>query len=142
MLRRVLAVVVDFFVVNTVWGAVGTFAASRDHPEYSYAGILLYLVAIDLPLTAFFGLSAGRAAAGIRVLRVSDGHAPGVARAGLRIAIVTLTGVVGLLYWTFAMSLGHFFDTSLGRFRLWWDAAAGTALVRAGRTVESEFTRR
>lgn len=142
MLRRVLAVVVDFFVVYAVWAAVGIFVAARDHPEYSSAGILLYLVAIDLPLTTFFGLSVGRAVAGIRVLRVSDGHAPGLARAGLRIAIVTLTGVVGLLYWSLALSLNHYFDIGLGRFRLWWDAAAGTALVRVGGTVESELARR
>jgi hypothetical protein len=55
MLRRVLAVVVDFFVVYAVWAAVGIFAAGRDHPEFSSARILLYLAAVDLPLTAFFG---------------------------------------------------------------------------------------
>jgi hypothetical protein len=43
---------------------------------------------------------------------------------------VTVTGVFGLLYWNVAMGLNHYFELDLGRFRLWWDAAAGTAVVR------------
>jgi hypothetical protein len=130
MLRRVLAVVVDFLVVYALWVVVGIFTVARGHPEYSSAGIVLYLAAIDLPLTAVFGLSPGRAVAGIRVLRVSDGRAPGFARAALRIAIVTVTGVFGLLYWSLATGINHYFAADLGRFRLWWDAAAGTAVMR------------
>ena len=132
MLRRVLAVVVDFFVLYGVWAALGISGAGRNYPDWSGLGIiLLFFVLIDLPLTALFGLSAGRAVAGIRVLRVADGRPPGWVRAALRIALVIVTSPVGLLYWTAETEWLHIFGGKTSHHpRFWWDAAAGTALVR------------
>ena len=142
MLSRVVALTVDFFVIYAVWTVVGIVLAQSDLPQYSSAGIALYLLVIDVPLTALFGASAGRFLAGIRVLRTADGRPPGWARAFLRVALVAATGPVGLGYWLVA----SFFGIRLGGSRLWWDVAAGTALVRRARNVatpvESEATRR
>lgn len=92
MLRRVLAVVVDFLVLYAVWVAVGLTVVSFRLPVNPGVGLPMVLVAVDLPLTAAFGLSIGRAVAGIRVIRLSDGQAPGLLRAALRIGLVLLTG--------------------------------------------------
>ena len=146
MLRRVFAVVVDFLVLYAVVLTVGLSVAGLGHPEFAFLGPVIFVVAIDLPLTALAGLSAGRWAAGIRVVRQSDGRAPGWTLALVRIALVVSTGIVGILYWNFAYYAAHFWGAELGPLRLWWDAAAGTELVRAPRgvaaPVESNFTRR
>lgn len=133
MLRRVAAVVVDFLFIYAFWVAFGLLMVAMSLPSYAWLGVAVYLIAIDLPLTARFGLSLGRAATGIRVIRLSDGQAPGWRRAALRIALVVVTGAPGLLIWNLALGGAHFLGANLGPFRLWWDAAAGTALVRSTR---------
>lgn len=134
MLRRVAAVVVDFLFIYALWLAFGLLMVAISRPSYAGLGVAVYLLAIDLPLTARFGLSPGRVATGVRVIRLSDGQAPGWRRAALRIALVVVTGVPGLLIWNLALGGAHFLGLSLGPFRLWWDAAAGTALVRSTRS--------
>ena len=133
MVRRVLAVVVDFLVLYAVWIAAGLTIVDLRIPVTPGVGVPLMLVAIDLPLTAAFGLSVGRAVAGIRVIRLSDGHAPGLLRAALRIALVVLTGPFALLFWSVAHGITYVCGIPLATFRLWWDAAAGTAIVRSTR---------
>lgn len=129
-LRRVVAVVLDFFVLYALWAAVGIAMAQFSHQELSGLGLVVYFLLIDLPLTALQGASPGRFLAGIRVRRTVDGSAPGWPRAALRIALVAVTGLAGMLYWTIALGVEHYSDIKLGRLRLWWDAAAGTDLVR------------
>ncbi|HEV2475498.1 MAG TPA: RDD family protein [Candidatus Dormibacteraeota bacterium] len=133
MLRRVLAVVVDFVVLYVVWVGVGLLVVRLSLPVTPGSGIPVYILAIDLPLTAAFGSSVGRCVAGIRVVRLSDGRAPGLPRAALRILLVLLTGPIALLYWTVAHDITYWLRTPLGPFRLWWDSAAGTAIVRSTR---------
>ena len=146
MLRRVLAVTVDFFVLYLVWVVVGAVIVELRHPEYSSLGLAVYFLAIDLPLTALYGASAGRFLSGIRVRRTADGREPGWARAALRIVLVVSTAPAGFLYWSIAHAVVQYLDPRLGRFRLWWDVAAGTELVRRPRAfatqVESGSTRR
>ncbi|HET9780767.1 MAG TPA: RDD family protein [Candidatus Dormibacteraeota bacterium] len=132
-LQRAEAVVVDFFCVYLFWISFGLVIDGLGQPSYSGLGIAVYFICVDLSLTAMFGLSPGRAAAGIRVIRVSDGGAPGLRRAALRIALVVVTGVPGVVYWDVASIVDYFLGTSFGSARLWWDALAGTAVVRSTR---------
>ena len=55
MLRRVLAIVVDFLVFYVVTVTVGIVLLNLDHPEYGYVGLVVYFVAIHLPLTRCLG---------------------------------------------------------------------------------------
>src|SRR5579864_7095666 len=133
MLRRVLAVVIDFLVIYMFAGIVAGVAYAVSVTQLAGWGVPLYFLLVDLPLTAVLGLSVGRMAAGIRVVRLSDGRAPGLSRAALRIGLVVTTGPFGLIYWNFIYGIAHFWGTSIGPFRLWWDWAAGTAFVRSTR---------
>jgi uncharacterized RDD family membrane protein YckC len=125
--RRSLAVFIDFFAYSLVWGAIGVFA--RDSSLYfGLAGIFL----LDVVLTAVFGASVGRWVTGIRVAR-ADGSRPGFVPTLIRTALTFSTGWAGLLFVTLILSVSN--DESSDRVmpaRLWWDAAAGTELVRAG----------
>jgi len=118
--RRAIAVVVDFFVFYGIWIGTG-FAA----PDYAFAAALGTFLLVDVAGTAYAGVSVGRLVAGIRVVRVSDGKSPGLARAALRTVLTVSTGWAGLLVFTATLR----FDAAPAR--LWWDAAAGTRLERA-----------
>jgi uncharacterized RDD family membrane protein YckC len=119
-LKRVLAVFVDWFVLTVVSIAVGILPNSS-----LYYGVALFLL-IDVGLTAFFGLSAGRFVTRIRVVRVSDGGPPGLWAAVLRTGLVAITGWIGLFYYSLSL---RFRDAAPPR--MWWDSAAGTQLVLA-----------
>jgi RDD family len=124
--RRILAVFVDAFVFFAIWGAVGLIA--RTGTIFYALGIFFVL---DTLLTSFFGVSAGRQLAGIRVAR-STGGRPGIVPALIRTALVFLTGWVGLLVISVWLAVLRMFESDRPiPSRMWWDAAAGTQMVRA-----------
>ena len=88
-----------------------------------YYALGLFLL-IDIALTAFLGLSPGRFAARIRVVRDVDGGPPGLWAALLRTVIVVLTGWIGLFVYLLQR---RYVDGSAPR--MWWDAAARTRLT-------------
>jgi uncharacterized RDD family membrane protein YckC len=123
VVRRMLAVFIDFFVFFAVWIAFG--AAIRVGSLYYALG---FLFVVDVALTAFLGISVGRWATGIRVAR-PDGHRPGPGAAILRTALVFLTGWVGLVVFLIMERLASWGMISSLPSRMWWDAAAGTRVV-------------
>ena len=60
VLRRVVAVVVDFLVIYVFVGVIAAFSYALSAPQFAGWGLVLYFVLIDLPLTAFLGQSVGR----------------------------------------------------------------------------------
>ncbi len=115
-MRRGLATFIDFGVFYAIWAVFGIFVATA--PLYFALRLFLF---IDLVLTAPWGLSLGRFLTGIRVLR-TDGRRPGLPRALLRIALVLLTGWIGLFVFLF-----------ISPDRMWWDAAAGRFVMARSR---------
>lgn len=132
-LQRAVALVVDFLFFWSIVLGLGLASNVASVPTYAGMAYLVAFLVWDLALTALWGLSVGRAVAGIRVIRLADGGAPGFARAAARIGLVLTTGVVALVYWTFAYEIAYQLGPRLGPFRLWWDSAIGTALVRSTR---------
>ena len=118
-LRRAVAVFVDFLVFFAIWMAAGLVA-----PTGSLYYALGLFVLIDIVLTAFLGLSPGRFAARIRVVRDVDGGPPGLWAALLRTVIVVLTGWIGLF--VYLLQRRYVGGSAL---RMWWDAAARTRLT-------------
>jgi uncharacterized RDD family membrane protein YckC len=123
--RRIFAVVIDFSVFYALWFAVGLFIAAGSI-YYALAAFFL----IDVVLTAFFGVTAGRALTGIRVARI-DGGQPGLGSAVIRTALVFTTGWAGLMWVTLSLwwSREEGSDQPMPE-RLWWDAAGRTAVVQ------------
>ena len=118
-LRRSLAVFVDFLVFFAIWFAVGVFL-----PTGSLVYALALFLLIDVLLTAFIGLSPGRFATRIRVVRDADGAPPGLWPALLRTSIVVLTGWIGMFVYLLQR---RYVGGSAPR--MWWDAAARTRLA-------------
>lgn len=134
--QRILAVFIDFVVLCalgiSMLIAVLNFLPALNNPIGGYVWLGIFFV-IDLVMTALWGLSLGRFALGIRVIRLDDGRSPGLPRALARIALVLLTGVFAIPSRT---GSGR---TYLGLpDRFWWDRAAGTLLVRS-RSPRSPF---
>jgi len=122
-MRRMLAVIIDFFAVYAAWGVLGAVIAVG---SFYYALGLFFL--LDVGLTAFRGVSLGRWLTGIRVVKV-DGGQPGVGAALLRTTIVFLTGWGGILMFIVSAALARWGFEDLFPSRMWWDAAARTRLV-------------
>ena len=128
LVRRSLAVFIDFLVAFGVW--VGAGVALRG------AWWLLILFVLDVIVTATWGSSPGRWICGIRIVRVADGEAPGVRAALVRTALVFTTGWLGVVAVAIAAHVHH----NPGE-RMWWDAAAGTRLVSLRRVSVEEALR-
>ena len=124
-LRRSLAVFVDFLVFFAIWIAIGLVA-----PTGSVFYTLALFLVVDVVLTAFFGLSPGRFAAGIRVVRATAGGPPGLLAALIRTGLVVISGWLGLFLYLLSL---RYLDRSPQR--MWWDAAARTRLVLAARAT-------
>jgi RDD family protein len=128
--QRVLAVFVDALIlaglgIGFVFVATSFIAAINNG-----FGFLLWVgsfTLLDLVMTAFLGLSLGRYATGVRVIRVFDGRAPGLVGGLVRIVVVMVTG------WFAWATLG---GGKSGPFkglpaRFWWDRAAQTVIVHS-----------
>jgi uncharacterized RDD family membrane protein YckC len=125
--RRILAVFIDFLVFFALWITIGAFFSIG---SFYYALGVLFL--LDAALTALWGATPGRWLTGIRVARI-NGLKPGIRAALIRTAIVFLTGWAGLIL--VSLMLGVRKETESDRAmpsRMWWDAAAGTRIVRSG----------
>ena len=120
-MKRVLAIVVDWFVVGIIPTAIVPVA----HEWSGFYGWVLFLL-LDVVLTAFYGQTPGRYAARIRVVRARDGGPPGLWPALLRTILVLISGWLGLF--VYLLSLRY---ADQAPRRMWWDAAAGTQLVPA-----------
>lgn len=124
--RRILAVFIDFFVFFAAWAVVGALITAGSF----YYALGVFLI-VDVALTAFLGASVGRWITGIRVVRVTGGR-PGLGRALLRTTVVLVSGWAGLLLLSWLLWLRRLLDSDRPiPDRMWWDAAAGTHLVRA-----------
>ena len=125
-IRRAVAVFVDVLVFFAFWVVFGLVVTSGS----LFYALALFLL-IDIGLTAFLGLSPGRLAAGIRVVRDVDGAPPGLLAALVRTVIVVLSGWIGL----FVYLLQRRYAGGSAP-RMWWDAAAGTRLAAAPAAVK------
>ena len=125
--RRILAVFCDFVVYFAVFAAVG-FSGQVAVGPYVLPAILVF----DWLITSFFGGSAGRFITGVRVLKV-DGSPPGLVPAGVRTAVVVVTGLIGV--WVYSMNVTR---EDAASYRMWWDVVAGTSVVqlKAGRKLD------
>jgi uncharacterized RDD family membrane protein YckC len=92
----------------------------------------LLVLAYEVPLVALRGATLGKQAAGIKVVRDSDGQIPGWQSAGIRAAFINVNyllpqraSLIGLL-----MALSPFFDGT-GKRQGWHDKAAKTRVVKA-----------
>jgi RDD family len=120
-MKRVLAIVVDWFVV----GIISTAIVPVAHEWSSLYGWVLFLL-LDVVLTAFYGQTPGRYVARLRVVSVRGGGPPGLWPALLRTTLVLISGWLGLF--VYLLSLRY---ADRAPRRMWWDAAAGTQLVSA-----------
>src|SRR5579859_236826 len=118
--RRAVAVFTDFMVYFALWIAVGLFA-----PTNSFFYMIGLLLLSDVLGTAYLGLTPGRLLTGIRVVRQVDNRPPGLRRALVRMGVVLVSGWLGLLLFGASVRTGR------EPQRMWWDVAAGTALVNA-----------
>lgn len=114
--------------------------------DWFLVGLAVYVLAVDFPLTAWRGLSAGRLVTGTRVIRLSDGRPPGLRRAALRLLIVATTGVVGSPLFVLLWLVNQESSSDDLNMRWWWDRASDTALLSSqqwGRTnlTEAELVR-
>ena len=125
-IRRSLAVFIDLFAYSVIWGVIGAVA----HESSTYVGLAIIFL-LDVVLTALVGASPGRWITGIRVVRL-DGGRPGFVPALIRTALTFSTGWAGLLFISFLLWFRGEYGSDRGMpARLWWDAAAGTHLMRA-----------
>ena len=119
LVRRCLAVFIDFVFYFAVFAAVGVSGNVALGP---YA--LPAMVAFDCLATGFTGASAGRLITGIRVLR-PDGRPPGLVHGAIRTAVVFITGLVGAYVFSLQVS-----RDDAASYRMWWDTVIGTSVVR------------
>ncbi|HEV2216835.1 MAG TPA: RDD family protein [Candidatus Dormibacteraeota bacterium] len=136
--RRFLAGFVSWvifgFGTSTLAGA-GAQAGPAVGSVMSVASYPVGVVLLQIMPTALWGRTLGQLAAGLRVVRVDTGLAPGWLRSIVRFTLFQSVPLVGFIYF---MAWGVSVRLGIGAGvpgRLLWDRASGTAVVRVPATT-------
>ncbi len=131
--RRIVATIIDGVVLSVIYSIVRSVAGlpQQQHDALDLTqlstggniGLLLLVVVYYVLLEGLFGRTVGKLATGIKVIRESDGRAPGIGRASLRTVLRLIDGLFGYL-------LGLVIVVNSSRCRRLGDMAADTLVVR------------
>ena len=120
------------FVSWVIFG-VATTSVAEAMPTLGPLAYPLGVALLQVVPTALWGRTLGQLSLGLRVVRVDSGGRPGWLRSAVRFVVFQSVVLLGLIYfviWGLQVRLG------VGRglpFRLAWDRASGTAVLRAGK---------
>jgi uncharacterized RDD family membrane protein YckC len=133
---RLLARVIDAFVLLPVWIVIAVMAASSDQNGARDGVQLLGAVIGAVYEIAFIsqrGATVGKRAMGVKVVRRVDGQLPGPGIAiGRYFAFVVMVsvGALALLVGAIVVLLSPLFDKT-GARQGWWDKVAGTVVIKS-----------